>query len=157
MYEVPDTMSDTLSIALLNRTEELERLSSAIDEFADVHGFSADVTHAIHLALDEVVANVIRHAHDDGDEHRIGVELSLGNGIVTIEVNDDGVAFNPLAAPPPDLELPIEQRRPGGLGIHIIKAIMDGLDYRRSKGRNRLTMVKMLGRFDPGTAASAGG
>lgn len=149
-------MSDTLSITLINRTDELERLSRAIGRFADTHGFPEDVTHAIHLALDEVVANVIRHAHGDGDEHQIGVELSLGKGLVTIEVNDDGVAFNPLAMPPPDLDLPIDQRQPGGLGIHIIKATMDGLDYRRSKGRNRLTMVKMLGRFDPGTAASAG-
>jgi serine/threonine-protein kinase RsbW len=150
-------MNDSLLITLLNRTDELERLSRAIDNFAEAHGFSEDVTHALHLALDEVVANVIRHAHDDGDEHRIGVQLTVGDGVVTIEVNDDGVPFNPLAAPPPNLDAPISQRRPGGLGIHIIKAIMDGLDYRRTKGRNRLTIVKMLGRFHPGTAASAGG
>ena len=73
--------------------------------------------------LDEIVLNVIRHGHDDQGEHEIHVRLRAGPDAVTIMVEDDGKPFNPLDAPPPNLDLPIEQRPIGGLGIFLVKSL----------------------------------
>jgi len=142
-----------MSLTLVNHTAELERLRAAVDAFADSNSLPSDVTYVVHLALDEVVANVIRHAHDDKQEHPIGVDVALGDGILRVEVVDEGKPFNPLAAPPPIFDVPLEERRPGGLGIHIVKTVMDELEYRRANGRNKLTMLKNLASFDADTLA----
>jgi anti-sigma regulatory factor (Ser/Thr protein kinase) len=142
-----------VSISLLNQTTELERLRGAVAAFADQHGLSGDVSHAASLALDEVVANVIRHGYIDGRQHTFFVRLGLSDGHLTIEVDDDARPFNPLTAPNPDLDLPIHERPIGGLGIHIVRTLMDSLEYHREDGRNRLTMIKNVNRFDAHTIA----
>ena len=63
-------------------------------------------------------------------------------------VEDDGLPFNPLEAPEPDLDSPIETRQIGGLGIHLVRNVTDGLEYRRNEGRNRLVIRKQLPRSE---------
>ena len=94
------------------------------------------------LALDEVLANVITHGFEDSAEHEIIVRLDLESDSVRVAVEDEGVAFNPLNSPEPDLTLPLELRPIGGLGIHLVRNIMDELDYQRREGRNCLFMKK---------------
>ena len=72
--------------------------------------------------------------------------LALEGDELTIRVEDDGRAFDPLQAPPPDLDLPLEERPVGGLGIHIVRSVMDAVEYQRRGGRNVLTMRKTIGR-----------
>jgi anti-sigma regulatory factor (Ser/Thr protein kinase) len=63
---------------------------------------------------------------------------------VTVTVEDDGVPFNPLEATEPDLDRPLEERSIGGLGIHLVKNLMDDVEYRREAGRNYLVMRKRV-------------
>ena len=98
----------------------------------------------MNLALDEVVTNVIRYAHDDGRQHPIVVRLALEQGVLTAQVEDDGRAFNPLDAPVPDIGAGIDDRPIGGLGIHLVRSVMTSVEYRREDGRNVLTMKKRL-------------
>ena len=100
------------------------------------------------LALEEILVNVIRFGHPEGGQHEILVWLSLEEGYVIAIVEDDGVPFNPLEAPEPDLYSPIETRPIGGLGIHLVRNITDGLEYRRNEGRNRLVMRKQVPRSE---------
>ena len=80
-------------------------------------------------------------------EHQILMEgLALEGGRLTIDVSDDGIAFNPLDATPPNLDLPIMERPVGGLGIHIVRTVMDHVEYQRRDGHNVLTMRKTIGR-----------
>jgi anti-sigma regulatory factor (Ser/Thr protein kinase) len=74
------------------------------------------------------------------------VRLALDPDTLTIQVADDGVPFNPVDAPPPDLDLPIEERPIGGLGIHIVRSLVDTIEHRRDDGRNVLTMTKKMNR-----------
>jgi anti-sigma regulatory factor (Ser/Thr protein kinase) len=135
-------MRDAVSITLANQRSEIDRLVGFVDEFAARHSLSPDVVFALQLALDEIFMNVVRHAHDDGLPHEIGVRLALEEGIVTTVVEDDGRAFDPLSVPPADIEAAIEDRPIGGLGVHLVRSIMDTVEYRREHGKNVLVMRK---------------
>jgi len=131
-----------LSVTLVNDRSEIERLSRLVDAFGEAEGLQPDAIFSLNLALDEVVTNIIRYAHDDGRQHPIVVRLTLEPGVLTVEVEDDGRAFNPLEAPAPDLHASIEERPIGGLGIHLVRSVMSSVEYRREDGRNMLTMKK---------------
>jgi len=92
--------------------------------------------------------NVIRYGHPEGGKHEILVWLSLEQDCVIATVEDDGLPFNPLEAPEPDLYSPIETRQVGGLGIHLIRNVTDGLEYRRDGDRNRMVMRKHVSRSE---------
>jgi anti-sigma regulatory factor (Ser/Thr protein kinase) len=134
--------SHVLSVALVNERREIGRLIRLTDEFGRSAGLVDDDTTDINLLLDEFVSNVIKYGYDDAREHRIQVTMELEGRRLTIRIEDDGKAFNPLEAPAPDLDLPIEERPIGGLGILIARTLADSLDYRREGDRNILTISK---------------
>jgi anti-sigma regulatory factor (Ser/Thr protein kinase) len=140
-----------LSLALANDRREISRLADFAQQFGDVEHLSSDEVMRIRLVLDEVVANVIKHGYEDiGDTapHDIHVRLALSDDdVLTIEVEDDARAYDPRQAPAPRFDLPVEERRAGGLGVHIVKAIMDRIDYRREHGHNILTITRKLERL----------
>ena len=129
-----------LAIALRNERRELSRLAAVVEQFGAEHHLSGDSVMNVNLVLDEIVANVIRHAGLDAND-RIDVRLAFDGSAVSIEVTDAGVAFNPLDAPPPKLDASIAERAPGGLGIHIVKTIARSVTYRRADDRNHLSAI----------------
>lgn len=133
-------MAPTLTLTLKNQPSEIGRLVDLLEAFGAQAGLTDDATFKLTLALDEIVANVVRHAFDDHREHRIEVKVTVNDRSVVATVEDDGRAFDPRNAPVPDLDLPIEARRPGGLGMHLVRATMDSVEYRRDAGRNILTV-----------------
>ena len=135
-------MSDELSLTIANRLDELEGVAAQIDAFCAAHGLSSDIAYAFNLALDEVITNVISYAYAGSREHEIDIRLRRSPGLLIAEVADDGRPFSPLDVPPPDLDAPIEDRPIGGLGLHIVRAMMDLVEYRRQAGRNVLTLTK---------------
>ena len=134
-------MAATLTLSLKNDPAEIGRLVDLLEAFGPQSGLTDDATFKLTLALDEIVANVVRHGFDDDREHRIEVKVTVDDRTVTASVEDDGVEFDPREAPVPDLDLPIEMRKPGGLGMHLVKATMDSVEYRRQDGRNILTVT----------------
>src|SRR6516225_934799 len=100
----------------------------------------------MNLALEEIVSNVIRHGWKDRDDQFITVEIAVGPTELTARVEDDSPPFDPLQVPPPDVTAPLDQREPGGLGIHLSRKMLDGLQYSRVHGRNRLELRKRLER-----------
>jgi sigma-B regulation protein RsbU (phosphoserine phosphatase) len=140
----PHPHARTLSLVVVNQRREITRLARLFDEFRESCGISEDESAHLHLILDEVVSNVIKHGYDDGLEHQIRVDVAVDGNHVTIRVEDDGRPFNPLDAPYPKLDLPIEQRPIGGLGVFIVKSVADSVDYRRDGGRNVVTVRKKI-------------
>jgi anti-sigma regulatory factor (Ser/Thr protein kinase) len=94
--------------------------------------------------LEEVLANVISYGYDDAGEHEIMLRLSCTGEEITAEVEDGGRPFNPLAAAPPDTSKSLEDRPVGGLGIHLVRALMDAVEYSQQQGRNLLVMKKRI-------------
>jgi anti-sigma regulatory factor (Ser/Thr protein kinase) len=136
----------SVSVVFVNQRSEIGRVSELAERFGAENELADDDVMAINLVLDELLANIIDHGFDDDAEHKIRVTITVEGGELSLEVDDDGRPFDPLQAPPPDLELPIEERPIGGLGIHIVRSLMTTVEYRRRNGRNVLTMRKTLGR-----------
>jgi serine/threonine-protein kinase RsbW/sigma-B regulation protein RsbU (phosphoserine phosphatase) len=131
-------------LELKNQLSELARVSQAFSEFQQHHQLPSEVAFDMHLALEEIIANVIAYGFEDDTEHHIRVSLFLEPGELRAEVEDDGKSFNPLEAPPPDTEQPLTERAVGGLGIHLVRHLMDEIVYRRRGGRNVLVLRKQL-------------
>ena len=138
-------MSERLTLHVKNDLIEIERLTQEVGLWCHAQALSEEVEFQIDLVLDELVSNVIRHGLNGDEEHFIEVKLYRDGRDLTLEVEDDGVPFNPLNAPVPDINLPIEERRIGGLGIHLVRQLMDSLAYERRGERNYLLMKKRLG------------
>ncbi len=131
-----------VAIRLRNRVEELAPLQRAVDAFAQDHDLGERDGRALQLVLEEIVTNLIRHGYDDDDPHEILVRLELEEDQLTIQIEDDGRSFDPKSARSPDTDAPILDRPIGGLGLHLVRSLVDELDHRRRAGRNILTPRK---------------
>lgn len=135
-------MREKLSFELKNNLSEIERLGQTVTEFGELYNLSSKIIFAVNLALEEVVTNIISYGYEDKNEHQINVCIFLEGNELTVEVQDDGRPFNPLEAPEPDTRKPLQDRQIGGLGIHLVRNLMDGLEYSREEGKNLLVMKK---------------
>lgn len=138
-------MERDLSLVLRNDLSELERMANSVSAWCRTNNVSATAEFHVNLALDEIVTNVIRYGWKDSAEHQLHVRISRLKDELRVEVEDDAMPFNPLEVPSVDINRPIEERPVGGLGIHLVRQIMDGLEYRRLDGKNLLVMRKRTG------------
>ncbi|MCZ6899517.1 MAG: ATP-binding protein [Bacteroidetes bacterium] len=112
------------------------------ESFGDEKDIPLPVIHKICIVLDELLNNIISYAYQDKKEHTVDINIKLIGERLEIKITDDGFPFNPLAMLPPDTKLGLEERELGGLGIHLVKNIMDEYLYKRSKGENIIVLVK---------------
>jgi serine/threonine-protein kinase RsbW len=130
----------------LHVNADLENLSIITDfTTASVRelGLSEKGVFQLELAVDEVASNIILH----GYTHQTGpIHLSIWKekDRIIIQIKDRGEPFNPLEADKPDLGAPLEERSPGGLGIHFLKTVTDSVHYQFKDGKNILTLIKIL-------------
>ena len=136
----------SVTAVFVNQRSEIERVVALVERFGEEQQLPAELVITVHLVMDELVANIISHGYDDTAEHQIHVTLAVEDSVLTLRVEDDGRPFDPLQAPPPDLDLPLEERPVGGLGIHIVRSMMDAVEYQRNGDRNVLIMKKAIGR-----------
>jgi anti-sigma regulatory factor (Ser/Thr protein kinase) len=132
----------SLSLTIKNDFAAIAPLSEAVDKLCRRHGVPPEMLYAVKLALDEMLTNVISYGYEDQSEHLIAVRCAIADGEIVAEIEDDARPFNPLEAPSPQVETPLEEKPIGGLGIHLAKTMMDRLDYRRENGKNILIMRK---------------
>ena len=137
-------MTPFLSVTITNHLSELERVHAIVWQFGKSHQFSEVMINNINLALEEIVTNVIEHGYEDSNQHFIIIRFSLQEGEVIAEVEDDAQPFNPLKVPVPDLNTSLEDRPIGGLGIHLVRNVMDTMDYRNHEGKNCLKLTKKI-------------
>lgn len=130
------------SIKLPAMIEHLERLLGFVSEHAKDQGFTSDMLKKIELASEEALVNVFNYAYSD--KHDGEVEVSCGlddNNRFVIEIMDSGTPFNPLSLSEPNLTEDVSDRKIGGLGIHLIKKMMDEVEYRREGNNNVLSLI----------------
>lgn len=133
-----------MEITIGNRLEEIAKVARTVERFARRHRLPASVVHAVGVSLDELISNVIAYGYRDRRRHRITVRLSLAAPDLVVLVEDDGVLFDPLAQPPPEVAGSLHERRQGGLGIAFVRALMDEVRYRRVGERNQVEMRKRV-------------
>lgn len=138
-------MQASRTLIVSNRMEEIQTIAAALEEFFEQQDIPSEALFPIQLSLEEIFTNVASYAHDDDQEHEVEIIFSRENETITVEVLDDGVAFNPLEeAPELDVESSLEDRRIGGAGIMLAKQLMTELRYQRNNDRNHLTMIKKI-------------
>jgi anti-sigma regulatory factor (Ser/Thr protein kinase) len=136
-------MSQT-SITLKNDLAEVERLSQIVDAFGRSHHLPEDFLYGVSLALDEILTNVISYGYSGEAEREITVNLTVHDDEFIAELTDDARPFNPLTAPPAEVDGPLSARRVGGLGIHLARKLMNEMEYRREHDKNILIMKKRI-------------
>jgi anti-sigma regulatory factor (Ser/Thr protein kinase) len=137
-------VTDFVEMRLANDLAGLADLADWVERFGADQRLPANVVNALNVVLDEAVSNAITHGYESGVRGEIAVRLRRASDSVEVEVEDDGRPFDPLQAPPPDLTLPLDRRPIGGLGIHLIRNLMDAVSYARQDGRNVLKMARHL-------------
>ncbi|HVB18331.1 MAG TPA: ATP-binding protein [Stellaceae bacterium] len=121
----------------------ISRLIDWLQSCCRADGLADEFTMKVALALEEAVVNAITHGFAGlPPPHRILVRLDIGADTLVAEITDNGRPFDPISAPGPDLSLPLAERDPGGLGIHLMRAMVDRVEYRRVDGNNILRLEK---------------
>jgi sigma-B regulation protein RsbU (phosphoserine phosphatase) len=133
-----------LALQVRNRTEEINRVNQGINDFAEQHGVPDGDRRRINLIFDELLNNVISYAFDDDQEHFIDVAVSLERDRLVVTIADDGRPFNPFGRIPPETDLPVDDREIGGLGLHLVKNVMDEVTYERLGTKNVSTLIKNI-------------
>ena len=134
-------MSDAATITILPVTPELPRTAHArLEAFAAAFALPPKVLFAADTALEELLQNVL----DYSGAHEVRLHLAVESGELRVELADDGRPYNPLLAKGPDLSLPLDERDVGGLGIHLVRKMMDRTAYEHRGGCNRVSLVKIL-------------
>ncbi len=128
---------------LKNDLSELNALHRHLDKWAGSIGLPADSVSRINVCLDEMFTNIVSYSFEDNLEHTVNFMLDGDIRVVTINIEDDGIPFNPLEIPDPELPVDVESAKIGGLGIHIVKELMDSVCYEREQCSNKLT-IKMF-------------
>ena len=134
-------MSATLHLKLDTRPEELERISAAVTELGEREEWAPKLLFRVNLVLEELSLNVMTHGRKVG-ARALEVIVTSDADTVTMELIDDGSRFDPLQdAPIPDPEASLDERPVGGLGVHLVREMMDEVSYRYEDGKNHLTLV----------------
>ena len=134
-------MSATLHLKLDTRPEELERISAAVTELGEREEWAPKLLFRVNLVLEELSLNVMTHGRQAG-ARALEVIVTSDADTVTMELIDDGSRFDPLQdAPIPDPEASLDERPVGGLGVHLVREMMDEVSYRYEDGKNHLTLV----------------
>ena len=129
---------------LKNDLSELKALHQHLNDWGERIGLPADAVPRIIICLDELFTNIVSYGFDDDLAHIIKFTLNGNKDLVVIDIEDNGIPFNPLDKVDPDFPENVESAKIGGLGIMIIRKLMDSVSYERKEGKNRLTMRKKI-------------
>ncbi len=135
--------NDTLCLPA--RREAFITLQEWLESIADELGMPQKTRRQLMISADEVFTNIASYGYPKGDgEATVSVEFNMELTELTMTFMDNGVPYNPLEAPPPDVVSSLEERQIGGLGIFMVKKLMDTVEYRREDNCNILVLKKRL-------------
>lgn len=138
-------MSKVLTRTIKSQTEKLLEVREFVSRAALGFGFSDEEASKIVLAVDEACTNIIKHAYQYDPNHDIRISIRMNRGAFEVLIEDEGKSFNPLAITPPDLKQQLKQYRRGGLGVYLMKTLMDEVEYNLTPGKkNVVRLTKYL-------------
>lgn len=133
-------------LSIQNSVEELHRVVDFLDQLEKEWSLPRGLKSSVNLALEEALSNIIFYAFEKNTKNKIDIEFQLKKEKLIISVKDDGKYYDPIAKADPDTSLSAEERPVGGLGIFLIKEIMDEVEYQRIDNTNQLSFVKKFQR-----------
>lgn len=136
--------SNERHLILHNDIQQIPQLAEFVETIATEKNIDQGTAMSLNLALEEAVTNVIQYAYPEGSDGLVDIEAIIRDKQLDFIISDSGKAFDPTAKAEVDINMGVEERPIGGLGIHLVKHIMDSVTYRRQDGKNILTMIKKL-------------
>ncbi|MDE0488949.1 MAG: ATP-binding protein [Gammaproteobacteria bacterium] len=138
-------MSGEIRLKIHASHGQLELVEKAIDEMAQLEQWPEELVFKVKLVVEELGLNIIDHGYGNDESQELEFRLVAADDSVTIEFIDEASPFDPLTeTPDPDIDAGIEERRIGGLGVYLVREMMDEVKYAREGNRNRLTLVTRL-------------
>ena len=134
----------TRRLVLPNDIETIPQLNEFIDSVAEEVGLEMSLTMSLNLAIEEAVVNVMEYAYPEGQTGNVEIEVTADQEWMTFVITDTGIAFDPTMKEDADTTLSAEERPIGGLGIFLVRQLMDVIDYKREGNKNVLTLQKKL-------------
>ena len=131
-----------MTLTLRNDIQDVPLLAAFMDEVCEAAGFNASLAMQMNLAMEEAVVNVMNYAYPVGVKGDIVIEAEDKGDSVQFDIIDGGTPFDPTAEADVDTTLSAEERPIGGLGIFLVRQLMDIVSYKYKDGKNRLTLVK---------------
>jgi serine/threonine-protein kinase RsbW len=138
-------MDGAFSHTLRGGATDLPPLLDALEAHLARAGAPMAAVSAVMIAADEVLTNALTHARADS----VSIRAEVRDGRIAVEVEDDGPPFDPTAAAPPRTDLALDEREAGGLGIHLVRQLMDHVRYERTAGRNKLSFSRSYDLMSP--------
>ena len=138
-----DEQAKSRHLILKNQVEELNKLPEFVDTVCEEAGIDMVLIASLNLALEEAATNVVLYAYGK-NEGEVDIEAVYTEKYLKFILTDTGVAFDPTQKEEVDTTLSVEERQIGGLGIHLVRQIMDSVNYERINGKNVLTLIKRL-------------
>ena len=135
-------MNDVLTLD--NDVQQVPQLAEFIDRVCETAGVDLPLTAKLNLAIEEAVVNVMDYAYPKDVKGEVRIGAIAEEACLTFVISDSGVAFDPTAKEDADTTLSLEERPIGGLGIFLVRQIMDSVAYERTDGKNVLTLKKNL-------------
>ena len=134
----------TKELRIKNQMSELEKVSQFIDEIGEELGLSMELIMNLNLVMEEMVVNVISYAYPEGTDAEIELLAKSDANELTLVLSDQGKEFDPTKKKDSDMSVNPAERELGGMGIYIVKNLMNKVTYQRPEGRNLLTMTKSI-------------
>jgi sigma-B regulation protein RsbU (phosphoserine phosphatase) len=134
----------SFGMIIKNDLLEIERLNQGFNCFADESRIPEKVIKKMNIMFDELLNNIISYAFRDKNEHDIEINVDFYGDRLSITIMDDGIPFNPFDSAKPDTELSLEEREIGGLGIHLVRNIIDKISYKRRIDKNVVNLIKHI-------------
>ena len=123
--------------------DSLKEISNFIHNIMECANISTDIVFQMDLVVEEAVTNIIKHGYRE-DNGSISINAEIDNEKITFSISDHAKPFNPLSIPPPDIDLNLDERQIGGLGVHLIRSMMTEVGYEYKDGVNTLHMVRKI-------------
>lgn len=136
-----------IALSITNTVNEKDRLRQDLELFGQSHRLPAPLRDTIDLCLEEHLTNIITYGYLDSKAHAIHVRCCISDTQVEIEIKDDARPFNPNAYPV-DTSLPLHEKPMGGVGILLLRRLMDTVEYHRSGNKNIVTLKKRISDAD---------
>jgi sigma-B regulation protein RsbU (phosphoserine phosphatase) len=131
-------------LILHNDIRQIPQLAGFIETVAQDARLDKSLAMSLNLALEEAVTNVIMYAYPQGSDGLVDIEAVIRKDSIDFMVIDSGKPFDPTAVPDANIESALEDRPIGGLGIFLVRNIMDTVKYERKEGKNLLSMTKRI-------------
>ncbi|MBP5302931.1 MAG: ATP-binding protein [Bacteroidales bacterium] len=131
-------------LVLHNDIQQIPQLAGFVETIAAEMKLEQNLAMGLNLALEEAVTNVILYAYPVGSDGLVDIEAIMRKGQLDFIITDSGIPFDPTQRPEVDINASLDERPIGGLGIHLVRQLMDSVSYRREDGKNILTLIKMI-------------